>query len=142
MRLETFVVLMIGSLVVFTPADLSAQKKQRDKITRQEIQSSSQKDGDLLTAIRALRPHFLEGPRGVRTLGGGMQNPTLVVVDGRRETGGDALVRMMASHVEEVRYLEPSRAQNEFGVSANGGAIVVKLIDAKQAGEEPKPPTN
>ena len=142
MRLKTLVAVTIGSLVVFTPADLSAQKKQRDRITRQEIDNSGQKDGDLLAAIRALRPHFLEGPRGVRTLGGGMQNPLMVVVDGRRETGGDALVRIMASQVEEVRYLEPSRAQNEFGVNANGGAIVVKLIDARQAGGQARPPTS
>ncbi len=140
MRMETLVVMTMGSLLALTPDDLSAQKKQRDKITRQEIESSSQRDRDLLTAIRALRPHFLEGPRGVRTLGGGMQNPTLVVVNGRRETGADALFRIMASYVEEVRYLDPARAQNEYGVNANGGAIVVKLIDTKQAGDPPKPP--
>lgn len=139
MRMESLVVL-IGSLIAFAPDDLLAQKRQRDKITRQEIENSSQKDRDLLTAIRALRPHFLEGPRGVRTIGGGMQNPTLVVVNGRRETGADALVRIMASYVEEVRYLDPSRAQNEYGVNANGGAIVVKLIDTKQAGDSSKPP--
>ena len=140
MRLETLALLTIGSLVLFTPAELSAQKKQRDKITKEEIANSSHKDRDLLTAIRALRPHFLEGPRGVRTLGGGMQNPLMVVVDGRRESGADALLQVMAANVAEVRYLEPARSQNEFGVNANGGAIVVKLIDAKQAGEQPKPP--
>ena len=133
MRLTTRLMLGVATVLVFAPTDATAQKKQRDRITKEEIQQSSQKDQDLYAVIRALRPHFLEGPRGVRTIGGGMQNPVIVVVDRRRETP-DVLLQIMAPQVEEVRYLDPSRAQNQFGVSANGGAIVVKLAGSAEGG--------
>lgn len=130
MRLA-LVVAAAGALLALQPSESLAQKKQRDVITNEEIAKSAQKDGDLLTAIKALRPNFLEPPKGLRTLGGGMQYPLLVVVDGRRGDS-EALVQLKAIEAKEVRYLEPSRAQNEFGITANGGAIVVKLMNAKE----------
>lgn len=141
MRQVTPVMFAIVAALAVVPADASGQKKQRDLITREEIQQSSQKDQDLLAVIRAVRPHFLAGPRGVRTIGGGMQNPLMVVVDGRRESGPDVLVQIMAAQVEEVRYLEPARAQNQYGVNANGGAIVVRMIDAKSVEQSSRPPS-
>ena len=44
----------------------------------------------------------------------------------------DDLVTIMAKDVKEVRYLDPNRSQNEYGTTANGGAIVVKLLSAKE----------
>ena len=93
--------------------------------------ASAHKDVDLFQAIRGLRPHFLQPPRGARSMGGSGMSPTAVYVDGHRQTGTDALVEIPAANVEEVRYLEPSRAENEFGISANGGAIVVKRVKDK-----------
>jgi hypothetical protein len=125
------VLAMFAAAWTAVPDTAFAQKKSRDLITQEEIEKSGQKDQDIIAAIRSLRPHFLEGPRGTRTLGSGMIYPLVVVVDGRRQTGLDDLVTMMAKDVKEVRYLDPTRSQNEFGVNANGGAIVVKTISAK-----------
>src|SRR5687768_17236199 len=98
--------MVAGGLVFMAPSEAAAQKKQRDVITVQEIEKSGQKDQDLFAVIRALRPHFLEGPRGVRSLGGGAIYPVLVVVDGKRDSP-EVLAQIMAKDVKEVRYLEP-----------------------------------
>lgn len=122
--------LVVGALIAVTPTDVFAQKKQRDVITNEEIAASGQRDLDLLQAIKALRPHFFEGPRGARSLGGGAIMPVMVVVDGRRGEQ-DALSQLRAIDAKEVRYLDPTRSQNEYGISANSGAIVVKTLSAK-----------
>jgi hypothetical protein len=61
-------------------------------------------------------------------MGGGMMNPILVVIGNRR---GDSLL-LEQLPAREVRYLDPNRAQNEYGIRANGGAIVVKLMNDKE----------
>jgi hypothetical protein len=120
------------------PADSFAQKRQRDLLTSEEISTSAVKTADLHRAIRSLRPHFLTPARGVRTLGNSIQEPLAVYVNGARQTGEDALRTIQAESVEEVRYLDPNKAGNEFGPKASGGALVVKL--RKQADREPAPP--
>ena len=122
--------LTVGALIAVNPSDAFAQKKSRDVITNEEIAASGQRDLDMLQAIKALRPHFLDMPRGTRSLGGGAMSPILVVVDGRRGEA-EALEQLRAIEAKEIRYLEPSKSQNEFGINANGGAIVVKLMSAK-----------
>jgi len=129
--------LLIAVLGVLLPAVSHAQKKERDRVKREEILASGQQEQDLFLALRALRPRFLEPPPGVRTLGNSMQIPTAVVVDGKRMGGLETLHAIVASTVEEVRYLEPSRAGTEYGQMASGGAVVVKLfkgpVNAKDA---------
>ena len=127
-----------AALLAAAPADADAQKKSRDKLTQDEITKSALKDGDLLAAIRGLKPHFLERPRGVRTIGGGMQYPLVVYVDGIKASGPDVLDAIRADEVLEVKYLDPSRSQNEYGITANGGALQVKLIQ-RSANAEKKP---
>jgi hypothetical protein len=113
--------------LVSTAPNAVAQKKQRDVITREEILNASQKDQDLLTAIKVLRPNFLQAPRGMRSLGGSFIAPLSVYVDRIRQPGTDVLRQIMANTVQEVRYLDPPRSENEYGISANGGALVIKL---------------
>lgn len=112
------------------PGELSAQRRQREVIMREEILKSPQKDQDLFEAIRVLRPHFFAAPRGARSLGGTVTAPLAIYVDRMRQSGGDVLRQIMASTVEEVRYLDPARSENEFGITANGGALVIKLYRA------------
>jgi hypothetical protein len=119
--------LVVGAFLVMLPSDSAAQKRQRDRITREEILASPQKDMDLFAVIRSLRPHFLEPPKGVRSLGGSNQMGVSVYIDGKRDTGIDALRTIMAVDVDDVRYMEPSKSSNEFGPRAAGGAVVVKL---------------
>lgn len=105
-----------------------AQKRDRDRITREEILGSAQRDLDLFTVVRALRPHFLARPRGNRTLGGSALQPTALIVDGNRAGELTAMRMITARTVQEVRYLEPSRAEDQYGLTANGGAVVVTLL--------------
>lgn len=116
-----------GMALAFTPRPSYAQKKQRDRLTREEILSSAHKDRDIYQVIRSLKPHFLAPPRGVRSFGGSAAQGVSVYVEGKRDTGLDALQTLMARDVEEVRYLDPTRSENEFGPQAKGGAVVVKL---------------
>jgi len=124
------------SIVATAPSHAHAQRKQRDLITIEEFDKIGKLDMILLDAIKLLRPQFLEMPRGVRSLGGGAIHPIMVVVDGRR---GDSqlLLQLQIREVQEVRYLDPSRAQNDYGINANSGAIVVKLIKAKAKPKSP-----
>ena len=106
---------------------LLAQKRSRDLITREEIEGSPQKDQDIFQVIRSLRPHFLAPPRGVRTMGNSTLK-TVLYVDGVKETDVNALKSILASTVEEVRYLDPTRSESEYGSDASGGAVVVKRL--------------
>lgn len=116
------------------PEAAAAQKRQRDVITREEIQASAHRDMDLFQAVRSLRPHFLAPPRGNRTMGSGRPANTVVYIDGNKAGELDALKNIPAANVEEVRYLDPARAEEEYGITHNGGAVLVKLAQA------PKPP--
>ena len=124
--------------IAATPADSLAQKRQRDVLTAEEIQNSPVKAADLHRAIRSLRPHFLTPARGVRTLGNSIQEPLVVYVNGAKQTGEDALRTIQAASIDEVRYLDPNKAGNEFGPKASGGALVIKL--RKQSDTQPPPP--
>jgi hypothetical protein len=153
--------LALAIAVTLSPADALGQKRQRDLITRDEIESVAQGSTDLYQVIRKLRPQYLEPPKGgPRTLPAGRREVTnpatgatgtaqvggssgsiLVAVDGRRETGLDALKTITPALVEEVRYLDPTRSQNQFGFNASAGAIVVTM--RKADGTKPKdPPTD
>ena len=120
-------VLLGGGILSAAPGTLHAQKKSHDLITREEIEASAQKDQDIYAVIRALRPHFLAPARGIRTLGNSSSRMSLYV-DGARESDFNALKNMMAVSVEEVRYLDPTQSEAEYGSVANGGAVIVKRI--------------
>lgn len=124
------------AIVVASPLVAEAQKKQRDLISSEELAKVEQQSMKLLDAIRLLRPQMLDKPRGSRTLGGGMMYPLLVVVDSRR---GDVqmLEQLSVADVKEVRYLEPSRAQDAYGINANGGAIVVTRLNTNAQKKQP-----
>ena len=128
-----FVVLLASLLAAFVPDSAHAQKRQRDRITRDEIEGSAHKHLDAFQMIRNMRPHFLEPPKGVRSFGGSNApfTPIALYVDGRRDSGIDALRTMDPLTIEEIRYLDPTRAENEFGPNAANGAVVVKLRKVK-----------
>lgn len=124
-RLAYLALMVAGGFLTLTPAQAHAQKKSRDLITREEIEGSAQRDQDIFQVIRSLRPHFLAAPRGVRTLGGSSLR-TALFVDGVKESDVNALKSIDAQSVEEVRYLDPTRSESEYGPGASGGAVVVK----------------
>jgi len=120
--------------LLLAPAEALAQKKRRDVITREEILQSSHKELDLHRAVRSLRPHFLAPPRGQRTLGAAPPAPVALYIDNARSGDLNSLKDVAALAVQEVRYLEPSKAQERFGMTHSGGAILVTLFKG------PKPP--
>lgn len=137
-RLIWTALLLSGGLAI-TPSAAHAQKKSRDLITREEIEASPQKDQDIFSVIRSLRPHFLAPARGVRSLGNSSSRMSLYV-DGVRETDAGALKNIMASAVAEVRYLDPTQSEAEYGPEANGGAVIVKRL--KAGADSPPPASN
>ena len=57
---------------------------------------------------------------------GNSSSKMAVYVDGVRETDANSLKSMPALSIDEVRYLDPSQSESEYGSMANGGAVVVK----------------
>jgi len=142
--LESGALLLVAAALAVLPAEAAAQKRQRDLITRAEIEASPKRSSDVLQLVRSLRPHFLEAPRGVRGVqfeGGARADqrsasasamtPVAVFIGTNQLSGIDALQTIMAENVEEVRFLDASKATAEFGVSRGaGGAIVLKLVQS------------
>ena len=116
-----------GWLLAAIVTTAGAQTRNRDVITREEIENSAQKDLDIHAVIRNMRPHFLAPPRGMRTLGNSSSKLGLYI-DGVHETDFNVLKNILASSVQEVRYLDPSLSEGEHGTDASGGAVVVKRI--------------
>ena len=108
--------------------EVEAQKRQRDLITREELAGIDRQGLDVYQAIRNLRPHFLAPPRGNRTMRGEHITATLYV-NGNRQGDVESLKMMMVANVEEVRYLDPARATEEYGMSHSAGAVLVRLVD-------------
>ena len=111
-----------------------AQTRDRDKITREEILNSSQKQQDLFVVVRGLRPHFLLPPRGVRSMSG-RPAPAVLYINGNRMGELIEMRKILATDAHEVRYLDPAKAENEFGVRHNGGAVMVTLIKGIKSDE-------
>ncbi len=116
--------------------ELEAQKRQRDLITRAELAAIDRQGLDVYQAIRSLRPHFLAPPRGNRNMRGESITATLYV-NGNRQGDVESLKMMMAANVEEVRYLDPTKATEEYGMSHGAGALLVKLVDRGKPAAKP-----
>jgi hypothetical protein len=125
------------------PLEAEAQRRDRDLITREELVNSSQKNTDLYSAVRSLRSHMLQGPRGPRQLNvtppavgssgpGTLRNTeaakAVLYVNGSRSGDIEMMRNIQTMHVEEVRYLNPNAAGMQFGPGHEGGAILVKLV--------------
>jgi hypothetical protein len=105
----------------------------RDVLMREEILKSPANQSDLLQAIRSLRPEFLAPPRSRTTNRGAALTPLAVYVEGVRQTGPESLRNIAASHVLEVRYLDPTASASQFGPNAGGGAIVVRVFQNERS---------
>lgn len=120
--------MVLGMVVLgFTPSTSAAQKRQRDVIAREELDNGVHRDHDLYRAVRALRPHFMAPPRGNRSMGNTGVAPILLYIDGVQQGDVETLRMIRVADVEEVRYLEPSKAQVEYGPKNSSGAVLVKM---------------
>ena len=111
---------------------------QRDILTRDEILASTANTADLLQAIQSLRPNFLITHPSAHSKRSAAALPLAVYIGQLRQTGIDALKSIGAANVAEVRYLDPTAAQNQYGFAATGGALIVKLYEKPK---DPDPPT-
>lgn len=138
-RLAVAALALASAGFALVPAEAVAQKRDRDKITREEILNSSQKERDLLVVIRGLRPHFVAPPRGVRSMGG-RTGAAVLYVNGNKMGDLSMLRQILATDVFEVRYMDPSKAENEFGIGHSGGAVLVTLVKGIKSGDRITPP--
>jgi hypothetical protein len=95
-------------------------------ITAEELSGPSVSSGNALEAVRRLRPNFLT-VRGTTSIMNSTAGSVHVSVDGAPLQTLDALSRLQARDVSEIRYLNPTSATQRFGVGAgSGGVILVK----------------
>ncbi len=136
--------------LALSPGDADAQRRDRDLITREELVQSSQKSTDLYQAVRSLRSHFLQGPRGPRSINAdpartGAASSTgslrateapkaVLYVNGSRSGDVEMLRNIQTINVEEVRYLSPNAASVQYGQGHEGGALLVKLVSGPTGG--------
>lgn len=102
---------------------------ERNLLTREEILSSNAWQGDLYQAIRSLRPNFFMTPASVHSNASSASMPLAVYIGRIRQAGVESLRTIAATSVVQVRYLDPTASQNEFGPMASGGALVISLYD-------------
>ncbi len=141
-----------GALLIPTLQAQGKPKKDRDLITRDELLEAADKSPDLYQAVKRLRPNFLtvlnRGPSSVGIKPGANGGPPcdavlqrdcpgrsdavislpVVYVDGMKTGEPDVLKGIATKNVEEVRYLTPTKAEMDYGLGHEGGAILVKLI--------------
>jgi hypothetical protein len=123
----------------FGPPKAPPPQSQRDILTREEILSSTANQGDLLEAIHSLRPTFLARPRNAVSKSSSAAAPLAVYVDRIRQSGVEALRSIAAGKVAEVRYLDPTASLNQFGPTASGGSLHIKMFDPSTKPPSPPP---
>jgi hypothetical protein len=103
---------------------VAATRGSRYLVTEEELAGVG--DRSAYEALQQLRPTFLRS-RDPQTINNPNPAPIGVFVDGGRTEGLDALKRIRASTVKEMRFFEPQDANTRFGTGHNGGVIAVVL---------------
>ena len=111
------------------PAAATA-RKDPNVITRAELEDPTIAATDAMTAIRQLRPAFFR-TRGPQSF----SNQSAGLVQVSRDYGPlrplDELSQVDVRTLQEVRYLTAVEAQTRFGITANGGPVIV-VLSSKQ----------
>lgn len=157
MKTRTVGWLAISGLVLLT-SSIQAQdkktKRERNRISREELVETAERFPDLYDAIRSLRAHFLaSNNRGVRTTGVGERSTessgasggsygsggssaanavAVVYVDGRKSGDPNVIKGLKTLEFEEIRYLTPTEAGQEYGLGHEGGAVLLKTYQEKK----------
>ena len=79
---------------------------------------------DLLTALRQVRPEFLQ-PRGVSSIHNATPDYPAIYLDGVQIGGVDQLGNISTVNVREVRRLSAAQALTRTGTATPGGAILI-----------------
>jgi hypothetical protein len=119
-------------LAPLPPHPVEAAQTKRDLITRAEIEKSAKVNDDIYQLVRSMRPHFLAPPRGVRSFGAGATREVVLYINGNKQAELAVMRTIKARDVEEVRYLDPTRAEEAYGITHNGGALLVTLVGGRK----------
>ena len=96
--------------------------RDRNLITLDEIDAT--RATNALDLVQQLRPNWLRG-RGPVSIGRNTPDLPVIYVDGIRSGDPNALERVAAQIVFEIRYLAGPDASQRFGLDHAGGAILV-----------------
>lgn len=118
-------------LVGVVPTVAEGQRKERNLISKEELEQFQENRGDLFRAVRSLRPHFVQGSRGTRSFGGGAMVATrpILYVNGTRMADVAMLTGIMTRDVIEVRFVPPTEAAMTYNAEHGAGVILVTLIN-------------
>ena len=108
----------------------SAPRRDPNVISQAELQDPVVAGGDAMTAIRQLRPAFFR-TRGPQSL----HNTTAGLVQISQDYGPlhpvEQLSTIEVRSLKEIRYLSAVEAQSRFGITANGGPVIVLLTSSQ-----------
>ena len=127
--------LVLSCVTVTTAA--SAQKYDRNKITREDILQAPGSVYTALDAVRVLRPTWLQQPLGRVASsdvisGGGGATEVVVYIDDVRQNSLDELRIVPRSQIWEMRFLDQNRAIILRGPGHELGAIEVTTVDKRK----------
>lgn len=119
--------ILAGAVGACAPASAGGGRSVPDRSVVEAAQLAATGATDLYTALRQIRPEFLQA-RGVSSIHSG-STPDLPVVylDGVEIGGPDELNRISTADVREVRRLSAHEAAARNGTYIPGGAILVFL---------------
>ncbi|HEU4721316.1 MAG TPA: hypothetical protein VFS59_08135 [Gemmatimonadaceae bacterium] len=101
-------------------------RKNPDIISEQELRDPTIAGTDAMTAIRQLRPAFFRN-RGPQSFSNATAGQVQVSQDYGPLQSVNNLTAIDTRSLVEVRYLGANDAQARFGITANGGPVIVVL---------------
>lgn len=105
-----------------------AAGRNRDVITKEEMQGASMGSQSVYDVVTSLRPSFLtvRGIHAAPTAGvDGESGKVHASIDGNRIVALDELRGIQASTVVEIRFLNPAAAMQKFGGAAREGPVIL-----------------
>lgn len=120
MTLAVVIGLMMTACASTAGGDQTRSTSSRDVITAEQLQSMSNQT--VYDVVRKLKPTWLQ-KRGQVSFRGNTE--MLVVVDESQFHDLSLLTSLNASSVDEIRYMDPRKATNKYGIRASGGALLI-----------------
>lgn len=105
-----------------------ATNRNRDVITKEELQGASTGSQSVYDVVLALRPNFLtvRGLHAIPVAGvDGESGKVHASIDGNKIVAVDELRGIQASTVAEIRFLNPAAAMQKFGGAAREGPVIL-----------------
>ena len=130
-----FVALLLAASCGQSPSTESAPHPAADRnvITNEELQNPVLRGMDALRMIRYLRPTFFResGPQSFMNTGAGALQFSMDYGPVQPLSQLAAVASLSLQLAYEIRYLDLNDAANRFGITANGGPVIV-VVSNKQ----------